>query len=1274
MRKFFTLLVLLVLAKQYSSAQQVTSTYVNFRELAAYEAAHPEIYKCPTCIQREADDWENLDNPNMPFPPNAQIRMNGVYNNGNTTTPTIPSRAPIQNWLGHVDDGATIPPDTHGAVGLNHVITASNRFVRIHAKVGGAQISQVTFSTFVQQSGASDPYVIYDPSAQRWIMTAIGTTTPNPVIVMVSNTSDPTGTWRKVSFFPTGTNILLDHPYVGFDNRWIVVSGRRFPNGSSFAGSSLFIFDKTDMYAGTTITFGTNAQQIDKTSADGDCPLPVTVFEPPFSTVGNPSPGTYYILQAWNSTSIRLTTVTGNLPTATWNTGTAVFPSGGTPWNNGALNNAVEQVTETRKLAANDARISSGCMMNGNIWCAQPIAFPQTGTPDRIAVQWWQLDGNPGGSFGNVLQRGRIGGTNPNEYRWFPSIAVNKMEDVIIGYSQSSNLTHVNAAYSTREAGTALNTTDDEFVYKTGIERYWKDFGSGRARWGDYSHSAFDPVDNTLWTIQEYAENPIGAIPPDNNSRFGLWWAQIDVSTPPFGYAFNPPAPTTVTCPPPNFMDVTLSTSAFGGFNEPITLSATGNPGGTNVTFSPNPLIPGNSTVVRLNLTSGLQNGTYTIHVSGTTATQPTQSKDVVYIVSPGAGPTITQNPASQSLCATGNVTFTVAATGALTYQWQLSTDGGANFSDIGGATSTSYTINGVTAGMSGNQFRCNVRGQCNVSTSAAATLTVFTAPSITNQPSNATICAGSNNTFSVTATGSNLAYQWQLSTGGGPFNDIPGATATSYTVTGATAGMNGNQYRVNITGSCTPNAQSNAATLNVVSPVTVSAQPNNATVCDPGNTSFTAGGTGSGVIYQWRVSTDGGINYSNISNNPPYSGANTATLVITGATISMNGYRYQAAMSNATCTTPAFSNGAILTVNTVPAITANPQGVTICAGSNQTFNVTANGTTITYQWQVSVGGGPFNDIPGATSSSYTINGVTVAMNGNSYRVIVSGACNPQAVSAAATLNVIAPVAITTQPSGIAICETGNVSFSVTATSTQTISYQWQVSTGGGPFTDIPGANSSTYSINNVTAAMNGNQYRVRMTNTTCTSPTTSNDVTLTVNARPTVTLSASPYTALFPGLQTTLTATIVPSATGFNISWFQNGTLIPGVTGTTYVVDVTKLGDYRVDILNPTTGCNNSSSLLKIKDSASSRLFIYPSPNDGQFTVSYYNSNGASTTRKITVFDAKGALVYEGKFQITGPYTLIPIDVRPAQTGIYIVVVGDASGKKLAEGRVLVH
>lgn len=530
-------MVVLLFIQQGITAQKVINKTINLKERAEYEKAHPESIKpCKTCPKiadegEEGESWREFANPNMPIPKGGIIKKAAEQSRMSPPTIEGPSRVAGQQWLGYTDPGFLIPPDTHGAVGLNEVITATNDFIIVHNKCGGAVLAQVTLGGFTGFFNVCDPYITFDPTFQRWIFSAISCGgTDNPVILMTSNTADPLGGWRQINWVTLpGTGVFLDHPYLGFDNARIIVSGRRFAPG--FMGPSLFLIDKAAMYNGNAINFGINAQEIDRGTGDGDAPLPVTVYDPPFSNTGNPSPGTAYILQSWNNSSIRLSTVTGNIPAATWNTGAAVFPTTNlSSWNNGNIGNAARQTVETRLLAVNDARISCGVMMNGRIWAAHHITFPTSGTPDRVAVQWWQLDGTAGANFGNVMQNGRVGGTAANTYRWFPSIAVNITEDVLIGYSTSTNTTHVGAAYVTRQANTPANTTDDEVIYHGGQDRYWKAGTDGRARWGDYSHSALDPVDNSLWTIQEYAAPAAGAIPPDGNSRYGVWWAQVPQS------------------------------------------------------------------------------------------------------------------------------------------------------------------------------------------------------------------------------------------------------------------------------------------------------------------------------------------------------------------------------------------------------------------------------------------------------------------------------------------------------------------------------------------------------------------------------------------------------------------------------------------------------------------------------------------------------------------------------------------------------------------------
>jgi hypothetical protein len=118
------------------------------------------------------------------------------------------------------------------------------------------------------------------------------------------------------------------------------------------------------------------------------------------------------------------------------------------------------------------------------------------------------------------------------------------------------------------------------------------------------------------------------------------------------------------------------------------------------------------------------------------------------------------------------------------------------------------------------------------------------------------------------------------------------------------------------------------------------------------------------------------------------------------------------------------------------------------------TFNVSATGTGLIYQWRK---GG--NNISGATSSSYTINGVVAGDAGN-YDVVVTSSCG-NTTSDIATLTINAATQISANPTNQTVCAGGSATFSVTATGTGTLTYQWRK--GGN---NISGATSSTYTIN----------------------------------------------------------------------------------------------------------------------------------------------------------------------------------------------------------------
>ncbi|MFM8710674.1 MAG: hypothetical protein ACKOC7_05275, partial [Sphingomonadales bacterium] len=279
----------------------------------------------------------------------------------------------------------------------------------------------------------------------------------------------------------------------------------------------------------------------------------------------------------------------------------------------------------------------------------------------------------------------------------------------------------------------------------------------------------------------------------------GIWTSTVPL---PSGFTFSSPAAATVDCPAPQNMTITLGTSATGGFNGPISLSASGNPAGTTVSFTTNPVTPGQNSIVVLNGTNTLAPGTYNITVQGTATGATTQTRQLNFTITNGPAPAIVSQPQPQSVCTGSLVSFSVGASN-VTYQWQVSTNGGSTYTAISGATSSAYAISSAAVSLSGNLYRCVLTNSCGATTtSEAALLSVSGVTVITASPQDLSVCEGNSATFQVTAAGASLTYQWQLSTNGGAsWSSITGATAAQYIISNTTKALNGNLYRCIVNG-----------------------------------------------------------------------------------------------------------------------------------------------------------------------------------------------------------------------------------------------------------------------------------------------------------------------------------------------------------------------------------------------------------------------------------------------------------------------------------------
>jgi subtilisin-like proprotein convertase family protein len=271
------------------------------------------------------------------------------------------------------------------------------------------------------------------------------------------------------------------------------------------------------------------------------------------------------------------------------------------------------------------------------------------------------------------------------------------------------------------------------------------------------------------------------------------------------------------------------------------------------------------------------------------------------------------------------------------------------------------------------------------------------------------------------------------------------------------------------------------------------------------------------------------------------------------------------------------------------------------------------------------------------------------------------------------TVTVHVPIAFTAQPVNRTGCQNSNVTFTAAATGTiQTT--QWEVSTNGGTTwaavtSGATGATTTTLTLTSVQPSMTGYRYRLALSNTGC-GTVYSNVVTLTVNPKPTVSLTVTPagQTQLRPGMQTTLTVNSAPAAASYQ--WLVNGVAQPQITGSSYVVDAYHLGTYRVRVTD-VNGCDSITSGVTFTALPTSQLFIYPNPTSGAYYVTYYMRNPVPVT--INIIDMKGRRIVQRQESTTAPYTRFDFTNDKLAAGVYVIEFRDPDENLLAAGRLVV-
>lgn len=423
----------------------------------------------------------------------------------------------LQNFAGLADNNTVIVPDVMGAVGPDHLMITLNTEVLIQNRAGG-QVSKQTIAAFWAGVGTSpfDPKLVFDPHIQRFIFTAMDqkVNAASAMLLGVSESADPTGAWYLRSYdADAADNDWADYPNLAVNEKWIAVTGNMLSiAASAFQGSKMWVFDKSAAaQAGAVAPTAFNTGFDDTGSGSASSIHGALTFG---------SEETLYMVDNnWTGGGkqyARISRITGTAGAPSW----SLLP--GSPFiqilNFGAVVDP-SQSGSAQTIDAGDSRVQNAVFRNGRFWFTFAGGVPAA-APTRDAVFWYQID--PGAR--EVVQSGVIDDPGGTSY-FFPSIAVNGNNDALIGFAGVSASTFLSGYYAGRSGRDALGGLNPVALLKAGEAKYYRDGGTGRNRWGDYTATVVDPVDDlTFWTLQQYA------VLPGAQDQWGTWWGKVAVS------------------------------------------------------------------------------------------------------------------------------------------------------------------------------------------------------------------------------------------------------------------------------------------------------------------------------------------------------------------------------------------------------------------------------------------------------------------------------------------------------------------------------------------------------------------------------------------------------------------------------------------------------------------------------------------------------------------------------------------------------------------------
>ncbi len=421
----------------------------------------------------------------------------------------------LRDFQGIPDQGFFIPPDPYCAAGPDNFVAVVNSRFRIFDKYGN-ELKTINADSWFENvfpgGGSFDPKVTYDAIDQRWIMVWLqqddASQTAN-LLLSVSDDSDPMGTWYNWALPANlsgtiNTNTWSDYQGVGYDENAIYITSSQFSFTGFYQYTKIRVIPKAQLYDNTAGSVSWNDLWNIALSGSGS----------PFHlrpAIMHTNSSKYYLLYAPNPN-------TGNvnyfsLYSITDPLGTPVLSGVNIPVT------AYSQAPNANQLGGSSMLIETGGsggqnepkFRDGYLYFVHSVRNPSNAAYSTI--HFVKINVNT-----NTADQDFVFG-NTGYWYFYPSMDVDKDDNVAVTYSRSGTNEYIGAYYSTRLAGDPAGFSGS-VPLKPGEANYVKDFGGGRNRWGDYTGVQIDPINqNNFWIFSEYAASPA--------NTWGSWVGEI---------------------------------------------------------------------------------------------------------------------------------------------------------------------------------------------------------------------------------------------------------------------------------------------------------------------------------------------------------------------------------------------------------------------------------------------------------------------------------------------------------------------------------------------------------------------------------------------------------------------------------------------------------------------------------------------------------------------------------------------------------------------------